>query len=453
MSLYTKINDLQKLNIGYQKVIKNKSAAGVDGITCGMFHDNKREYLKQLHLELEEHRYHPQPVKLVTLYRGEKERQVAVYSMRDKVLQQSIAVELQKIYEPMFSKVSYAYRTGHSALEAVRDIEDYIADKEEWMLKMDIHSFFDSICQERLRQELECMIREEDVVELIMENACAQFLESNGEIITRPRGIWQGSCIAPVLSNIYLKDFDHELEQKAAFFVRYSDDMLAVTPGEMDAIDLLHFTKNYMKEYSLTLNDEKTILTTTEQGIDFLGYHFGKNGKRIPVKAEQNLQERLETIFWTSSNLTVREKLKKGAEVLEGWEQYYQGQREMHSMLEYAVVLYMVQNKKEEIQEKISIMRPLFKNNNKELAKYLVVLWEKKKRTDLQLLEYEQLYELDEVDKSCIRDYSSPFVSELLAGYGKLMICEDQDTLLELIQDYTELRCLNKASLLMGRYQ
>ena len=83
MSLYTKIIDMQKLDAALQKVAKNRPAAGADQISYDMFQDNKREYLKQLHLELAEHRYRPQPVKLVKLCRGEKERTVALYSMRD----------------------------------------------------------------------------------------------------------------------------------------------------------------------------------------------------------------------------------------------------------------------------------------------------------------------------------------------------------------------------------
>lgn len=96
MSLYTKIIDLQKLDAGLQKVLKNKPAPGVDGITYDMFEANKKEYLKQLHLELEEHRYHPLPVKLVNLYRGEKLRTVALYSMRDKVVQNLLRWSFRK---------------------------------------------------------------------------------------------------------------------------------------------------------------------------------------------------------------------------------------------------------------------------------------------------------------------------------------------------------------------
>lgn len=453
MSLYTKIIDRQKLDAGWQKVMKNKPAAGVDGVTCNMFHENKREYLKQLHLELSEYRYHPQPVKLVKLYQGDKERIVALYSMRDKVVQQSIAAELQKIYEPFFSKTSYAYRSGRSALEAVEKIEQYMANKGGWVLRMDIHSFFDSISQDRLQQELKRIIKEEDVINLIMENACAQSLEFNGEISRKTRGIWQGSSIAPVLSNIYLKDFDHEMERKTAFFVRYSDDMLVMAQSEKEAAELLRFVKVYMEKYNLVLNEEKTILTTTENGVDFLGYRFSETGKSVPVKAEMNLQEKLEQIFLLSRDLPIKEKLKKGAEVLEGWEQYYREERQIHSIWEYVVVLYMVQNKEKNILEKICNMRPLFKNGYKELTKYMAELWKQNNRIDLQLLEYEQFFVLDGLDEGCIRDYTSPFIQELLSGYEKLMIYEDQEILAELVQDYTELKCLNRASNLMERYQ
>ncbi len=39
-------------------------------------------------------------------------------------------------------------------------------------------------------------------------------------------------------------------------------------------------------------------------------------------------------MFLTSSQLTVKEKLKKGSEILEGWEQYYWEERPIQSVLE-----------------------------------------------------------------------------------------------------------------------
>ena len=103
MSLYTKIIDLQKLNIAWNKVRKNKPAAGVDNISYEMFEERKRVELRQLQLELQGHTYEALPVKEVVLYKGEKARSIALYSMRDKVVQQAIAAELNVLFDKYFS--------------------------------------------------------------------------------------------------------------------------------------------------------------------------------------------------------------------------------------------------------------------------------------------------------------------------------------------------------------
>lgn len=453
MGLYTKIIDLQKMDAGLQKVVRNKPAAGADGITYDMFWDNKKEYLKQMKLELSEHRYRPVPIKLVSIYKGEKERKVALYSMRDKVLQQSIAAELQKIYEPLFSEGTYAYRSGRSAMQAIGSIEENMCRmKEGWVLKMDIQSFFDTISAEKLRQELKRVIKEEDVVELIMEQAQAESLQSDGEIVKKTRGIWQGSGIAPVLSNIYLKDYDYEMKRRSAFFARYSDDILAIAGSREAASELLRFTIVYMQGKELSLNEKKTLLVPVEGGIDFLGYHFDGKGKSVPVKAELGLQDRLESMFLTATGMSVKEKLKKGTEILGGWEQYYREERPICGILEYAAALYMARNKGPAF-DRLMNLRPSYKNQYRELAEYMTGVWKEQGRKDLELLEYEQLYGLDELDKGRVEDYGSPFVKELTEGFQKLLVCEEPEVIMELIQDYTELQCLNKASHLMERYQ
>lgn len=207
-----------------------------------------------------------------------------------------------------------------------------------------------------------------------------------------------------------------------------------------------------MQERGLKLNADKSIVAPVSGGVDFLGYHFDGNGKSVPLKAEINLQERLESMFLTSTGFSVKEKLKKGTEILEGWEQYFREERSICSIQEYAVVLYMVQNKEEALQ-KISDIRPNYKNIYRELAEYMLTIWKKQQRIDLQLLEYEQLYGLDEVDKGRIYDYRSPFVRELLRSFEKLLVYEEGDTLIELVQNYTELQCLGKAARMMEHYQ
>ena len=210
MGLYSKTIDLQKLNQAWTKVYKNKPAAGVDDVTYTQFEEEKERNLKELNEELKEHTYRCMPVRSVKIYKGEKIREIALYTMRDKAVQQSLARELNLIFEPQFSPRTYAYRNNKSALTAIDEINAQVkSGKYSCFLKIDIRKFFDSILWVVMEEALRKLIREDDFMELIRINACAPILdETTGEIIEKQVGIHQGSAIAPVLSNVYLMEFD-----------------------------------------------------------------------------------------------------------------------------------------------------------------------------------------------------------------------------------------------------
>ena len=90
MGLYTKIIDLQKLGKAWDKVKANHPTAGADEVSVEEFESKKRENLMQLHLELVECRYVPQAVRMISIKKNGKDRNIGLISMRDKVVQQSI---------------------------------------------------------------------------------------------------------------------------------------------------------------------------------------------------------------------------------------------------------------------------------------------------------------------------------------------------------------------------
>ena len=276
MSLYNKIIDIQKLSAAWQRVRRNKPAAGVDNVMWQQFDDNSREELKQLQIELREQRYAPLPVRNVTLYKGEKARVIALYSMRDKVVQQSLASELTKLFDNRLSSQSYAYRSDKSALQAIEDITTAINTKQfNAMLKLDITHFFDCIRWDLLKGRLSRVIKEEDVLELIRLNACTAMMNDvTGELTEKRVGIHQGSAIAPILSNIYMMDFDVALSKPGFFYVRYSDDMLVLGTDKQKLLELANEIKIRLQDLQLAVNETKTICCDITEGIDFLGYHL-----------------------------------------------------------------------------------------------------------------------------------------------------------------------------------
>ena len=283
MSLYNKITDQQKLAQAWGEVRKNKPAAGVDNVTYDQFEEGKSERLRQLGLELREHRYRALPVKKVILYKGEKAREIALYAMRDKIVQKSVETELKKIYESRFSSRTFAYRSSKSALSAVSEIDEKIrTGAYSQVLRLDIKNFFDSIQWEKLSGILRKSIREEDVLFLIEQNTKSVMLQNGGELTAKKTGIYQGSAISPVLSNIYLMDFDNRMAEREAYYVRYSDDMLLLGKSREELLEECVRIKAFLGQLGLRLNEEKTLCVSLEEGVDFLGYHFGTGGRAIP---------------------------------------------------------------------------------------------------------------------------------------------------------------------------
>lgn len=229
MSLYNRIIDLQKMQSSWRQVYKNKPSEGIDGITYEEFETDKDCFIKELWKELRENTYKCQPVRLVPLYKGEKVRYISMYTMRDKIVQHSIARELGNLYDYELQKSVYAYRSGKSAMHAAQDIEKKMLEmKSGFALKTDIHSFFDCISHKRLRKILNSKIREADVLNLLFQFIKVPSVEKNGELTDKRIGIYQGSTIAPILSNIYMMETDKIIEQETDFYVRYSDDMLVL---------------------------------------------------------------------------------------------------------------------------------------------------------------------------------------------------------------------------------
>lgn len=442
MGLYTRIIDLQKLRAAWGKMRKNHATAGVDRVTSEQFDANSDEELKKLKRELETHTYETLPVRMVTIYK-EKAREIALYSMRDKVVQQSIAAELVSMYEKEFNSCVYSYREHRSALEAVETIDHAIATGQySDILKTDIRHFFDEIDWKHLCAILQRRIREEDVLDLIRQNCCGPCLDvQNGDVEDKAVGIYQGSGISPILSNIYLMEFDAWMQEQVECYVRYADDILILETDRNRMLKLLHEMDLHLQKLGLHRNEKKTVCASLEEGVDFLGYHFNSSGKSIPVKAEEGLQNRLEAIWISGSETELQEKIKKVLEVTGGWEQYYRGEREPGSIYEYVCLLYGIRDRKESY-ELLRDSRKKLENICKDIMLYLAEFWKKHADPLMELMEYEQFYQLPE--SKLKEDCKS--LQELLSCYRSHAVAESTETVTEIIQLYTDLQQYEVAS-------
>jgi hypothetical protein len=102
-------------------------------------------------------------------------------------------------------------------------------------------------------------------------------------------GIPQGSPISDILANAYLLDFDRRVSQmvaaKGGRYVRYSDDILIVLPGDATAaVSMKEALQSLIREYGphLQIEDRKTAIAEFRKTGDQVRHHWfsgkGKNG-------------------------------------------------------------------------------------------------------------------------------------------------------------------------------
>lgn len=150
--------------------------------------------------------------------------------------------------------------------------------------------------------------------------------------------------------------------------------------------------------------------------------------------------------MWLTSGEKIDKKLKKGQEILGGWEQYYRDEREIGSIIEFVVAISMLKGKSDDFRKKIEQSRNKFSNIYKDILEYFVLYWDTRLMPENILYEYEDYLEITADNK--IKSYENKaLLKELIQLYSKFLINPTEDLYSEIMQLYTDLGEYEKASM------
>ena len=165
---------------------------------------------------------------------GTETRPIGIPTFEDKVLQRSVVMVLESIYEQDFLDCSYGFRPGRSAHQALQALwQQAMGLGGCWLVEVDIRKFFDTLDHAHLRRLLRQRVRDGVLLRLIDKWLQAGVLE-DGNLTYPEAGAPQGGVISPLLSNVYLHYvldvwFEQEVKPRLkgrAFLVRYADDFV-----------------------------------------------------------------------------------------------------------------------------------------------------------------------------------------------------------------------------------
>ena len=328
--LLEKILDSRNLNRAYKRVKSNKGAPGIDGMTVEEALPWLKEHKGELLEQIRQGKYKPQPVQRKEIPKPDGGvRSLGIPTVIDRIIQQAIAQQLVPIYEPLFSDGSCGYRPGRSAQQAILKVKEYAEQGYTQAVLIDLSKYFDTLNHELLMNMLRKQIHDKRVIELIK-----RYLKSgvmiDGLRVKTKEGSPQGGPLSPLLANIYLDNFDWEMENRGVHVIRYADDIVVLAKSKRAAERLLESSRKYLEgKLKLRLNREKSKVVSvfSIQNFKFLGFALGKGRGgvyvRVHAKSLKKAKQKLRRLTSRSQGRNVRAVMENVKVYARGWLGYF----------------------------------------------------------------------------------------------------------------------------------
>lgn len=144
-----------------------------------------------------------------------KLRPLGIPTIKDRIVQESIKLILESIYEPCFNTIpfqNYGFRPNKSTHDAIEFIKKN-GTANNIALEGDIKGAFDNVDHKLLIKFLNKKIKDQKFLSLIYQGCKCGIMEFN-KTSESLAGIPQGGIASPVLFNIYMHEFDLYINYK-----------------------------------------------------------------------------------------------------------------------------------------------------------------------------------------------------------------------------------------------
>lgn len=252
----------------------------LDGISIDTF--------KKLSDSLKNESFQFKPVKRVYIPKANgKMRPLGIPSPRDKIVQRAMANILTGIYEPLFTLSSHGFRPNRSCHTAMAQVAKWSGTK--LAIEGDIKGFFDNVDHSVLAGLLEQKINDQQFIDLYWKLAKAGYVE-DGIKRESPLGVPQGGILSPLLSNIYLHEFDVFMESLIEKYHSERSDITERLKGYAKITRRIQYGPKALRE-KMAVAAQPFSLTGRETAQTDLRYELNKEAREL-IKERQGMTSR-----------------------------------------------------------------------------------------------------------------------------------------------------------------
>jgi RNA-directed DNA polymerase len=202
VDLYSLLCNEVWLRVAAHHVFRNEGSetAGVDGKTKSNFLGDLDGNIRHLRETLKAKTFEPMPVRRVYIPKpnSKKKRPLGIPTLLDRIVQESLRMILEPIWEADFSRHSYGFRPNRSTYDATAYIGNRLTGRAgegyQWVIEGDIASYFDTIPHRRLIKAVKKRVADRNIRDLLWKFLRAGVMH-RGEVQETITGTPQGGIV------------------------------------------------------------------------------------------------------------------------------------------------------------------------------------------------------------------------------------------------------------------
>lgn len=219
-----------------------------------------------------------------------------------------------EMFPEFIHKSCKSYQSGIGCGKIVQEVSRQVINTKtiEVGIKADLTKYFDRVpirYIDEIFDRMETKVGRSKIIDIVRKYYHADLcFDVSGDLIEQYQSLKQGCAVASFLADAVLYHIDKEVSELGIYYIRYSDDLLALGNEWEQAYALI---KKMLNDMDLELNPKKVEILRKDRWFKFLGFNIKGNMITLSKSRVKSFQKEIEARTIKQRNVSMKRALNQ----------------------------------------------------------------------------------------------------------------------------------------------
>lgn len=219
-----------------------------------------------------------------------------------------------EMFPEFIHKSCKSYQSGIGCGKIVQEVSKQVINTKtvEVGIKADLTKYFDRVpirYIDEIFDRMEVKVGKSKIIDIIRKYYHADLcFDINGDLIEHYQSLKQGCAVASFLADAVLYNIDKTVSESGVYYVRYSDDLLALGNEWTQAYEII---KKMLNEMNLELNPKKVEILRKDRWFKFLGFNIKGSMISLSKSRVKSFQKEIEKRTIKQRNISMKRAINQ----------------------------------------------------------------------------------------------------------------------------------------------